>query len=81
LVLRIEQNPAQEDIEVLITCPVKNKIVERIASFIKSVDTQIECYSDDIVKLVNVSDIMYYQKIYFRDKAVNMGKVKALGVI
>jgi DNA-binding LytR/AlgR family response regulator len=63
MVLRIEQNPAQEDIEVLITCPVKNKIVERIASFIKSVDTQIECYSDDIVKLVNVSDIYYIESV------------------
>jgi len=63
MILKIEQNPAQEDIEVLITCPVKNKIVERIASFIKSVDTQIECYSDDIVKLVNVSDIYYIESV------------------
>jgi DNA-binding LytR/AlgR family response regulator len=63
MILRIEQNPAKEDIEVLITCPVKNKIVERIASFIKSVDTQIECYSDDIVKLVNVSDIYYIESV------------------
>ena len=63
MILKIEQNPAQEDIEVFITCPVKNKIVERIASFIKSVDTQIECYSDDIVKLVNVSDIFYIESV------------------
>jgi len=63
MILKIEQNPSQEDIEVLITCPVKNKIVERIASFIKSVDTQIECYSDDIVKLVNVSDIYYIESV------------------
>jgi len=63
MILKIEQNPAQEDIEVLITCPVKNKIVERIASFIKSVDMQIECYSDDIVKLVNVSDIFYIESV------------------
>jgi len=63
MILRIEQNPAKEDIEVLITCPVKNKTVERIASFIKSVDMQIECYSDDIVKLVNVSDIFYIESV------------------
>jgi len=63
MILRIEQNPAKEDIEVIITCPVKNKIVERIASFIKSVDMQIECYSDDIVKLVNVSDIYYIESV------------------
>jgi len=30
MILRIEQNPAQEDIEVLITCPVKEKIYEKI---------------------------------------------------
>jgi len=63
MILRIEQNPAHGDIEVLITCPVRNKIVERIVSFIKSVDAQIECYSDDIVKLVNVSDIYYIESV------------------
>ena len=61
MVLKLEQNTAQNDIEILITYPVKNKIVERIVSLIKSVDTQIECYSDDIVKLVNVSDIYYIE--------------------
>jgi len=63
MILKIEQNPAHGDIEVLITCPVKNKTVERIVSLIKSVDTQIECYSDDIVKLVNVSDIYYIESV------------------
>ena len=63
MILKIEQNQAQEDIEVLITYPVKNKTVERIVSLIKSVDTQIECYSDDIVKLINVSDIYYIESV------------------
>jgi len=63
MILKIEQNPAHGDIEVLITCPVKNKTVERIVSLIKSVDTQIECYSDDSIKLVNVSDIYYIESI------------------
>jgi len=63
MVLRLEQNTAQNDIEIVITYPVKNKIVERIVSLIKSVDAQIECYSDDIVKLVNVSDIYYIESI------------------
>ena len=63
MVLKLEQNTAQNDIEILITYPVKNKIVERVVSFIKSVDTQIECYSDDIVKLVNVSDIYYIESV------------------
>jgi hypothetical protein len=46
MILKIEQNPAQGDIEVLITCPSKNSVVERIVSLIQSIDTQIECYSD-----------------------------------
>jgi len=63
MILKIEQNPWQKDIEVLITCPAKNKIVDKIVSMIKSVDAQIECYSDDIVKLVNVSDIFYIESV------------------
>jgi DNA-binding LytR/AlgR family response regulator len=63
MILKIEQNPAYGDIEVLITCPVKNKTVERIVSLIKSVDTQVECYSDDSIKLVNVSDIYYIESV------------------
>jgi len=63
MIINLEQNDLQKDIKVSITYPVKNKIVERIVSFIKSVDTQIECYSDDIVKLVNVSDIYYIESI------------------
>jgi DNA-binding LytR/AlgR family response regulator len=63
MILNIEQNLSKRDIEVTITYPVKNKIVERIISLVKSVDMQIECYSDNIVKLVNVLDIYYVESI------------------
>jgi len=63
LILKVEQNPERGDIEVLITCPARNSIVERIVSLIQSIDTQIECYSDDVVKLVNVSDIYYIESV------------------
>jgi len=63
MILKLVQSNAQNDIEIVITYPVKNKIVERIVSLVKSVDAQIECYSDDIVKLVNVSDIYYIESI------------------
>jgi DNA-binding LytR/AlgR family response regulator len=63
MVLKLEQNTAKNDIEVSISFPVKNIIVERIVSFIKSVDSQIECYSDDIVKLVNACDIYYIESV------------------
>jgi len=63
MIINLEQNDLQKDIEISIKYPVKSRIVERIVSFIKSVDMQIECYSDDIVKLVNVSDIYYIESI------------------
>jgi DNA-binding LytR/AlgR family response regulator len=63
MIIKIEQNPAQRDIEVLITCPAKSKTVDRIVSLIKSVDTQIECYLDDSIKQVNVSDIYFIESI------------------
>ena len=63
MILKLEQQVSQKDIEVIIKYPVKNKIVERIVSLIKSVDAQIECYSDDVLKMVNVSDICYIESI------------------
>jgi len=63
MIINLEQNELQKDIKVSITYPVKNKTVDRIVSLIKSVDTQIECYSDDIVKQVNVSDIYYIESV------------------
>jgi len=63
MIINLEQNVSQKDIEISITYPVKNKIVERIVSFLKSVDTQIECYSDDVVKPVNVSNIFYIESV------------------
>jgi DNA-binding LytR/AlgR family response regulator len=63
MVLKLEQIPANKDIEITIEYPVKNKIVERIISFLKSISSQIECYSDDIIKSVDVSDIYYIESI------------------
>ena len=63
MTLKIEINPAQRNIEVLITCPEKNKTVDRVVSLIKSVNKQIECYSDDSIKQVNVSDIYYIESV------------------
>jgi len=61
--LKLEQNAAQKDIEIAISYPVKNKAVERIVSFIKSLDQQIECYADDSIKRVSASDIYYIESI------------------
>ena len=63
MIIKIEQNSAQRDIVVLIICPEKNKTVDRIVSLIESVDMRIECYSDDSIKRVNISDIYYVESI------------------
>jgi Response regulator of the LytR/AlgR family len=63
MIINLEQNSSKKDIEILITYPTKDKIVERIVSLIKSVDMQIDCYSDDGVKLVNASDIYYIESV------------------
>jgi len=63
MILKLEQHEAQKDIEVLITYPVKNKIVERLVSLLKSVDEKIECYTEDNLKQVNVSDVFYIESV------------------
>jgi len=61
MVLKLEQNEAQNEIEILIKYPEKNKTIEDIISYLKTIDTQIECYSKDSIKQVNVSDIYYIE--------------------
>jgi DNA-binding LytR/AlgR family response regulator len=63
MILKLEQNEAQNDIEVIIKYPQKNKVVEQIASLVKSYNIQIPCYSDDAVKFVNISDIYYIESV------------------
>lgn len=79
MVLNIEQNSAQDDIEISIKYPILNGTVERIISFIKSVDMQIECSSNNSIKLINISDIYYIESenkttiIYYDDKKIQTG--------
>jgi DNA-binding LytR/AlgR family response regulator len=61
MVLKLEQNEAQNEIEILIKYPEKNKTIDDIISYLKTIDTQIECYSKDSIKQVNVSDIYYIE--------------------
>ena len=63
MVLKLEQNNSQDDIEVLIKFQTMDKTVESIVSFIKSIDDQIECFSRDNIKIVNVSDIYYIESV------------------
>ena len=63
MILKLEQNPSQNGIEVSITYPVMDKIVKRIVAFIKAVDTQIECSLNHGVKTIDVSDICYIESL------------------
>jgi DNA-binding LytR/AlgR family response regulator len=63
MILKLEQDSTQKDIEVIIKYPQKNKIVEQIASLVKSFNTQIPCYSDDATKFVNASDIYFIESV------------------
>jgi len=63
MVIKLEQNPAQNDIEVIIKYPHKNKTVERIVSFIESTGIQIPCYSDDGMELISASGIYYIESV------------------
>jgi DNA-binding LytR/AlgR family response regulator len=63
MILKLEQHGTQRDIEITIKYPVINKTFEHIVSFLKSVGTQIECYSETGVKRVNISDIYYIESI------------------
>jgi DNA-binding LytR/AlgR family response regulator len=63
MIFKYEQNPLREDIEILLTYPERNKTVDNIISFINSVGTQIECFSETGIKRVNISDIYYIESV------------------
>ena len=63
MILKLLQNNSQKETEVQITYSVMDKTVNRIISLVKSVDKQLECYSGNTVKMVNVSDVYYIESI------------------
>jgi DNA-binding LytR/AlgR family response regulator len=63
MILKYEQHAEIKEIEVFIAYPEKNKIVERILSFLKTIDTRVECFTDESVKMINASDIYYIESL------------------
>jgi len=61
MILKLEKDETHENIEIIIKYPMENKIIDDIVSFLKTFDTQIECYSKDNIKQINVSDIYYIE--------------------
>jgi DNA-binding LytR/AlgR family response regulator len=66
MILKLEQDEAQNDIEITIKYTAENKTIDDIVSFLKTFDTQIDCYSKNSIKKVNASDIYYIES---RDKS------------
>ncbi|MDR2964314.1 MAG: LytTR family transcriptional regulator [Treponema sp.] len=63
MILKHEQISSQEDIEVFITYPKKNKMVESIISFVNSIGSNIECSLNGNTMLINIADIYYIESI------------------
>jgi DNA-binding LytR/AlgR family response regulator len=61
MLLNLEHRKTHKDIEVIIIYPEKNKTVERLVSFINSLNIKIEGYTEDSKKQINVSDIYYIE--------------------
>ena len=63
MIMNLEQNPSQNDIEVSIRYPVMDRTVKRIVSFLRAVDTQIECGLNDGVRTINIFDICHIESL------------------
>ncbi|WMC92335.1 LytTR family DNA-binding domain-containing protein [Kineothrix sp. MB12-C1] len=63
MIIKLEQDLSRNDIEILIKYATMNKDVERIAAILQSADTRIKCKLDDRDKLVNASDIYYFESV------------------
>jgi DNA-binding LytR/AlgR family response regulator len=61
--IELEQNTTLKDVEVKVTYPLMNKTVEKIVSFVRSIDTQIECFAEDNIKLISVANIYYIESV------------------
>jgi DNA-binding LytR/AlgR family response regulator len=59
MILKLEKDTAQDDIEIAIKYPVESKTIDDIVSFLRTFDTQIECFSKNGIKRVNASDVFY----------------------
>lgn len=61
--LKTEQDLCCNDIEVTVKYAQKNRLVKRIVTFLQLVDLQIKCDSDNVERMVNISDIYYIESV------------------
>jgi DNA-binding LytR/AlgR family response regulator len=63
MIIKLEQDLSRNDIEILIKYAKMNKDVKRIMTILQSTDTRIKCRLDDSDKLVNASDVYYFESV------------------
>lgn len=63
MIVKLEQDLSINDIEILIKYATMNKDVERITTILRSADTRIRCKFDNNDKIVNLSDIYYFESV------------------
>jgi len=63
MIVKLEQDLSLNDIEILIRFGTRTKDAERIASMLASFDTLIKCSLEGSEKLVNASDIYYFESV------------------
>ena len=63
MIVRLEENKAQKEIEVLIKYASMNETVQKLKTLITSVDKTIKCSSDNSIVWVNASDIYYIEVV------------------
>ena len=63
MIIKLEQDLSVAETEILIKYAVMSKEVERIAAMLQAVDTRIKCSRDGREKIVNISDIYYFESM------------------
>lgn len=63
MIVKLEQDLSAKDIEVLIKYAKMNKDVERLVALLQAVDTRIKCRLEDSEKLVNASEVYYFESV------------------
>lgn len=63
MLIKLEENLAQKDIEILIKYAKKNHTVDRLISLIKSADYSVKCSDDSRQLRVSALDIYYIESV------------------
>lgn len=63
MILKTEQNSSCTETEILIRYAKMSNEIQSMITLLQAVDTQINCYDDDIERLVSASEIYYIESV------------------